>query len=166
MEQCELCNGLRGHTRLKDAMSDEFKREYDNAKREFDRLTTLFRECCWYNFETSCRTWREPWHSSWGASSTTMHGVRYSQCGRGEQCTFPIWYSGSIEEAPALPPSIIYNEIKHARAYMHFMRRQISAPHDYAPGGWAYEKLLREGEGVKEYDRLSSKHKMEDNGAT
>ena len=93
-----------------------------------------------------------------------MYGVSYKQCGRAEQCTFPIWYSGSVEDAPALPPSIIYNELKHARAYMHFMKEQITAPHDYAPGGRAYEKLLRESEGVREYEKLSSKRKAEQNG--
>ena len=30
-EQCDLCNGLRGHRCIKDAMCREFKREYDNA---------------------------------------------------------------------------------------------------------------------------------------
>ena len=152
--------------RLKDAMSDEFRNEYYNAKREYDRLSTLFRECCWYNFETACRTWREPWYASWGPSVSTLYGVSYKQCGSGEQCTFPIWYSGSVEEAPTLPPHIIYNEIKEARAYMRFMRDQISAPHDYAPGGRAYEKLLREGEGVREYNKLSSNQRLEHNGAS
>ena len=165
-ERCELCRGLRGHMRIKDAMCDEFKREYENAKQELHRLTTLFRECCWYNFETSCRSWRTPWYMSWGPSDICLHGLSHKKCGAAEQCTFPIWYSGPLDGAPALPPSIIHNEIKHAKAYMHFMREQITAPHDYAPGGRAYEKLLREGQGVKEYDRLSSKRKLKEYGAT
>ena len=166
MEQCDLCNGLRGHRCIKDAMCREFKREYDNAKRETERLTTLFREACWYNFETACRTWKKPWYESWGVSCVEFHGVSYEQLGKAEKCTFPIWYSGPIQKAPPLPPEIIYNEIKRARAYERFMKKQITAPHDYAPGGREYEKLLREGEGVREYERLSSKHRVGVNAAT
>ena len=41
------------------------------------------------------------------------------------------------------------------------MREQMVAPHTFAPGGREYEKLLRESDGVKEYDRLYMQRRTE-----
>jgi hypothetical protein len=62
--------------RLKDLMCEEFEAEHQRAKDECDRLNALFKDVCWYNFETQCRAWREPWPVSWLDSRIELHGVR------------------------------------------------------------------------------------------
>lgn len=108
-EQCPLCNGLRGHTRLKDAMFDEFEVDYKQAEREVQQLTQLYRDACWYNFETRCRSWKEPWHESWDASPISLRK----------------YYTGSIRDAPALPPAIVFTELQQAKDYACFMNRAV-----------------------------------------
>ena len=159
-DQCEMCHGLRGHQRIKDAMFNEFDREYKQAVSEHKQLTALYREACWYNFETKCRTWGAPWHASWDASVIEMHRHRLGR--NAESGEFPIWYSGAVSDAPPLPPEIISVELEAAKAYMLFMKEQRHAPYDYAPGGRKYEKLLRESPGAAAYGKLlqSSKRKM------
>ena len=72
-----------------------------------------------------------------------------------------VWYSGPVSDVPPLPPIIIYRELQQAREYRNFMREQMVAPHTFAPGGREYEKLLRESDGVKEYDRLYMQRRTE-----
>ena len=138
--QCQLCNGLRGHKRLKDAMFDEFDAEYKRSMREVKHLQQLYKEACWYNFETRCRTWQEPWHESW---EETLVSLRK-------------YYTGSVRDAPSLPPAIVQVELQAAKDYAEHMSEQRYAPYDYAPGGRAYERMLRESPGVAAYDALYS----------
>ena len=157
MESCELCRGLKGHSTLQRSLYNRLNCEYRNACDEFEFLSSLFRDCCWYNFETVCRNWEEPWHESWAGSHTQLHGIRALIKNHALHLTYPIWYRGTIKDAPPLPPLIIYKELQDAKAYMLYMKEQRWAPYDYAPGGHKYEKLLRYGEGVKAYTELSSK---------
>ena len=154
-EQCDMCRGLRGHMRIKDNMFDNFDLEYKQAQRECKQLTALFREVCWYNFETQCRAWNEPWHTSVKDSHIEMHTHRYMKEWKNgryiEYGEFPIWYSGPVGDAPLLPPEIIFIEMKQAQDYMLYMQTQRFAPYDYAPGGRLYEKLLRESPGAIAY---------------
>ena len=160
VEQCEMCQGLRCHTRIKDRMFEEFNDEYKQAQREFRQITALFREVCWYNFETKCRNWNAPWPLSVSGSQIEMHTHRHVKQWKSgryiEHVIFPIWYSGRVSDAPLLPPDIIFVEMKKAQEYMLQMEQQRFAPYDYAPGGRMYEKLLREGEGALAY---AAKHK-------
>ena len=41
--------------------SAQFEKEYKDAQDEFTRLSELFRDVCWYNFETECRKWQHPY---------------------------------------------------------------------------------------------------------
>ena len=165
-----MCFGLRGHDRIKNTMYDEFDTEYLRAKRELKQLKSLFREVCWYNFETRCRNWQEPWHASFPGSEIELYAHRHLQLGKGfESCSFPIYYSGSIENAPALPPQILLEELKKAEQLIEYWDKQRTAPYDYAPGGREYEKLVRQSPGALGYDMLyqynrlqSSKRKVND----
>ena len=148
MESCELCKGLKGHSTLKKVLFEELDLEYRRAKDEFKLLQELFRDCCWYSFETVCRDWEEPWHTSWGHSFIALNGVRVETNGSRISVTYPTWYKGVVRDAPSLSPRIIYKELKDAKAYMLSMEEQRWAPYDYAPGGHKYEDLLRYGEGV------------------
>ena len=148
-----MCKGLRGHQRLKDAMAAEFELEYARACSEHERLSALFRDVCWYNFETVCRCWRSPWYESFGGSSIRLHGVRV-QGQWSEKTTFPVYYSGTIRDAPALPPQLVLCEVQEAFAYKEFMEQQRFAPYEWAPGGARYERLLRTSEGVAAFARL------------
>lgn len=166
MECCELCQrktrsscaSLLIHRDFKDQWSRRFEREYSEAQREVQRLQRLYKEVCWYHFETQCREWRDPWFTSFGASVTELHGVRMEQVWRNgrlaEQGTFPIYYRGMIQDAPPLPPEIVLTELKAAKEYMHFMNEQRFAPYDWAPGGRKYEQMLRESEGVRAFNNL------------
>lgn len=141
---------------MKQALYSELNKEYELARCEYEQLVSLFREVCWYNFETQCQNWQAPWHESWGGSHIEMHGARYC-CDRGRTSgEFPIWYSGAVSAAPTLPPAIVLSEVKDAEKRMHLTRKQRNAPYDWAPGGREYEKLLREGEGVAAYNQLQS----------
>ena len=156
-ETCELCRGLRGHERIKSAMYDEFDAEYRRAVAEYERLSALFREVCWYNFETVCRHWREPWHESFDISVVELHGVRATTRDLRERVEFPSYYRGAIRDAPSLPPQIVLAEVRAAQDYAEYMEKQRRAPYDWAPGGVEYEKLLREGKGVAAFTKLRTK---------
>ena len=144
---------------LKRAIARRFAREYTEAQREVQRLKDLYRDVCWYNFETQCKDWKHPWFTSWGASSTELHGTRVERVwkkGRlAEHGVFPVYYRGMVADAPSLPPVIVLTELKAAEEYMHFMSEQRFAPYDWAPGGRKYEQMLRESEGVRAFNNLS-----------
>lgn len=144
MGDCELCRGLRGHQRLKDVMCEGFEAEHQRAQREYDRLATLFKEVCWYNFETKCRSWKHPWAESWQWSPIELHGVRVTTCRSREFGEFPVYYQGPICDAPSVPPEIILVELQAAAKYLEWTTEQVTAPHDWAPGGCMYQKLLME----------------------
>ena len=145
MDECVLCGGLRGHMRIKAAMCEEFENEMNHAQLECTRLTSIFKDICWYNFEVCCRSWRAPWPESWDESIIELHGMTINQSTRNgrarEVGKFPIWYSGPVKDAPSLPPQIILNEMKAAAEYLEFCVLQSTAPHDWAPGGVFYEQL-------------------------
>lgn len=124
---------------------DLFRREHENALCEFERLSYLFKDVCWYNFETTCRSWRAPWRESQQDSSITLHGVRQQRWwARGherEQLTFPLYYRGVVSDAPPLPPRILLAECEAAADYLRVCEQNITAPDDWAPGGAKYEAL-------------------------
>ena len=128
--------------RLKEVLCSQFQEEYTAAQEECNRLAQMFREVCWYNFETKCRTWRRPWPESWGDSPIELLGMRFAKRpGRREVGTFPVYYSGTIGDAPCLPPIIIMKEMRLAAEYLADCREQCTAPHDWAPGGHKYLDL-------------------------
>jgi hypothetical protein len=154
---CELCHGLRGHERIKDAMNTEFESEHTQAKLECERLEALFKEVCWYNFETKCRTWVHPWPESWGGSSIELHGVRITvdnSRGRAREIgEFPVYYHGSVADAPELPPQILLVELKSAYEDVRRAFENCTAPYDWAPGGRLYNQLLLTTSVPTDHDR-------------
>lgn len=140
-----LCNGLRGHKRLLHLLSEEFQVEYKEAKRERERLEKLFLNVSWFNFEVGCRTWRHPWPETWVNSFIELTGVRIDKVMRNgrerEVGTFPTYYAGPIRDAPPLPPYIIWVEWKNAVAYEKVCLQHVTAPYDWAPGGYLYNEL-------------------------
>ena len=124
-----------------------FSREYEWAREEFLRLSQLFNDVCWYNFETECNTWKGPWRYSDPQSKARLDGMSFTQHwsrGRLIECgEFPVWFEGPICEAPRLPPEIIFNDLMDAGLYMRACEEQMTAPIDWAPGGNKYLKLKR-----------------------
>ena len=156
-----MCHGLRGHDRLKESMCELFEDEYMEAAREVDRLRDLFKEVCWYNFETKCRGWMHPWPYSLENSLIELHGTRIvaddSRGRRREVGLFPVYYSGAVRDAPSLPPQILLTELKLATEYMAACEEQRNAPFDWAPGGRLYRKLLSETKVPSDYAKKRSR---------
>ena len=134
------------HLRVKDEMSDYFYRRWAEANDELTHLQQVFKDSCWYNFEVHCRDWQEPWPKSCSRSTLCLHGYRVETTwvnGRKrEYGTFPVYYWGSVQKAPHLPPQILINELILATKLRDELQEAITAPYDYAPGGHKYEELL------------------------
>jgi len=126
---------------------ERFKREHKAAQDEFLRLSSLFKDVCWYNFETACQVWRKPWRNSDPESLVLLHGMCFTQKWRRncllEEGKFPLYYEGPVETAPKLPPEIVLLELLEAKKYMQHCETQLSAPYDWAPGGSLYKELVR-----------------------
>ena len=129
---------------------NHFKSEYEDAKREHERLSDLFKDVCWYNFDT--------WGKWWGKRKrfVFLHGHRYRQMRprqtftshRGaswysEMAEFPLYYEGPADEAPRLPPALVMKEGEMARKHMEECRDLMNGPLDWAPGGARYEALRK-----------------------
>lgn len=161
-DSCERCDDAVWvrHESLQNRFYKIFASEYNNAVDEFLRLQALFKDVCWFNFETKCRTWKRPWHPSLGASIIVLNGHRIRKHWKNGRLVeigeFPIYYAGVVAEAPSVPPEIMLSEIKQAYDYMKFMEEQVTAAWDWAPGGCKYEKHVRESEGAKVYATLSN----------
>ena len=127
--------------------TERFEREYRDARVEYERLSELFKDVCWYNFETHCRDWKGPWHRSDRHSAISLHSMQFKRkWNRGcliEHGSFPVWYEGTVGDAPLLPPEIVLNELRDAKEYMLACKTQMTAPYDWAPGGPLYEELRR-----------------------
>ena len=76
-ESCELCNGLRGHHRLRDAIRKPFQLELDAARKEYARLSCLLEDLVWYNFEVNCKDWGPPWYSSVLDTNVVLYAHQY-----------------------------------------------------------------------------------------
>ena len=88
-------------------MDHVFRQEYLYAKLEYERLCELFKDVCWYNFECKARHWHNPWRMTVPWSDITLLGARYGHDNQGEWADFPVWFEGTAEEAPVLPPHIV-----------------------------------------------------------
>jgi len=146
---CPMCCGLRGHARLRKVLYYELDKEYRSAKREAKRLGFLYKEACWYNFETQARHWNEPWHETNENTRLCMHSHKYGTRGTREVGVFDIYYYGIQSGAPPLPPEIVASELRVAQAYEKRLEEERFAPYDWAPGGRKYEQHRRECETAK-----------------
>ena len=138
---CRRCEGMRAWYR------ERFARELREAREEVRRLGELFKEVCWYNFETRARTWTRPWYLSDPESFVSLGSMAYTQkWSRGhlvEYSRFGTYYSGPVKDAPILPPEVILTELKAAKEHEALCARNLHDPDDYAPGGIAYQMLLQ-----------------------
>ena len=173
MDCCRACGSLdkekRVHLAAMDEFHEHFAREYQRLMLEYKRIEALLREVVWYNFETVARAWKHPWPESFGDSVLELHAHRYqtvpSRGGRHcEKATFPLYYEGPVRDAPPLPPNIVLHELKLAWDAVKRAEESCAAPYDWAPGGRYYEKMLRESDGVANYNRLSSDRDTESHG--
>ena len=139
--ECARC------VRTRESFVERFEEEFFYARQEYVRLGNLFRDVCWYNFETECRKWNAPWRPSDPDSFVHLFAHRYKlQWNRRhlrESACFPCYYTGPVSDAPPLPPQIVLAELEQAKQYMEACRSQTSAPIDWAPGGAKYEALRR-----------------------
>ena len=126
---------------------ERFEREHAEASEEFRRLTQLFQEVCWYNFEVGVCKWQAPWRYSQPNSRARLEGMHFKQhWSRGklmESGSFPVWYDGPIRDAPPLPPQVVLSDLIEAGRYMQACKEQCSAPLDWAPGGVKYVQLAK-----------------------
>ena len=124
---------------LKEALAEEADYEITKARLECSRLAGLFKEVCWYNFETQCRNWRRPWNQSMQQSIIVLQGFRITEHKRNgrtyEAGYFPVWYRGPVGHAPQLPPEIILIELKSAHDHLVGLERLRCNVFDWAPGG-------------------------------
>ena len=124
--------------------TDLFNVQLMDAEIESFRLSQLFEDVCWYNFETHCRTWKHPWRRSDPDSHVYLLGANYQKLqGERECATFPTYWDGRIADAPQLPPQIVFGELRDAVKRVDHLKEQVSAPFDWAPGGEKYEALRR-----------------------
>lgn len=139
--ECNRC------VKTKDGYVDRFEREAREALDEFVRLKELFKDVCWYNFETRCRDWRRPWRRSDHGSSIELHAHTYehhwNRGHRREVARYPYYFQGELRDAPPLPPQIILVELQIALDHLRACKECVSASYDWAPGGKKYEALRR-----------------------
>lgn len=148
------------HLEQMDAFHEHFAREHKYALLEYQRLEELLRNVVWYNFETVALTWRYPWPESYKDTTLTLHSQKYDlvkgRSGRkAEKGSFPMYYHGTVSNAPPLPPSIVLHELELAYQLVKDTEAACAAPYEWAPGGRLYEQMLRESPGVAAF---SSKH--------
>ena len=148
-----MCNGLRGHKVLRAALSLPAERELARARDEHARLSSLYKDVCWYSFEIMCKSWQEPWHVSWGRSGIVLYGSRTLQIGNSESGYFPVYFDGLLSDAPPLPPEVIKVEVNEAWRAVLFWQDQIHAAEEWAPGGGDYLHLLRRTSVPTEWSR-------------
>lgn len=124
---------------------DRFEREFMDAQIEVQRLEYLFNDVCWYNFETTCRTWTSPWHTTQPSSTVKLDARRTDVWwNKGQRCSAERrhpWYCGTIRDAPKCPPEMVQAELQEARDYRDACKVQMLAPIEWAPGGALYEEL-------------------------
>ena len=164
VRNCERCGSIETEKKLHFEAMDQyhvlFAHRYDQLLVEELRLKALLRDVTWYHFKTVVRDWARPWPKSVGESPVLLRGVKVIQINkRGrtrETCTYPVYYGGSVSEAPPLPPTIIWNEITEIAEEIERARLQYLAPYEWAPGGRLYEQMLRESPGVQAFRETSS----------
>lgn len=157
MECCECCGSVeeekRFHLQRMDELHADFAKEHRHALREYKRLEELLQNVVWYNFETVARTWKYPWPESFEETALTLNGMRFELLkARGghlaEKGTFPVYYHGTVRDAPRLPPEIVLQELELAYKLVKEKEAACAAPYEWAPGGRLYEKMVRESPGV------------------
>ena len=169
MDYCPACNDKQHHCRLRELMSEAMNDEIERAKMEYTRLACVFKDVCWYNFETQCRNWRQPWPQSIQQSPIKLLGMRIEQHVRNghahEVGTFPVYYRGTVGNAPPLPPAIVLIEMKNAFDYMRKLERAQQDVFDWAPGSAKYQQLAAHTLVGKEFSHRSVFDNGVDGGA-
>ena len=103
-----------------------------------------------------------------GCSEVVLHSARYSikrqyvfKNGRfrgtrqREKGEFPVYYEGSVRDAPLLPPLIVHREVKLAQELENELNEQCAAPYEWAPGGRKYQEHVHNSLGAALYSSLN-----------
>ena len=148
MDSCPLCEDACHHWRLREEVSESANEELNHARSECRRLAWLFKQICWYNFETVCKQWNRPWYPSLQQSRVELHGCRTEYVTRNGRTReighFPIYYHGPLSDAPPLPPVILLSELKDAYDSMIQLEAVRCNAFAWAPGGAKYQQLLKD----------------------
>ena len=139
MDTCNQCE------RMKESYTNTFTREHRAACNEFKRLTALYADVTWFSFETVCRDWKAPWHTS--APDSRVYLVSRDWITRCQG----MYYAGPVQDAPRVPPSIVQTEVRAAREYMELCAARLDDAYTYAPGGAKYNELM-EGASCELYE--------------
>ena len=142
MACCERCCTYdameREHGRAQADLYDYFAQEHYFAICELHKLERLYTDVAWYNFELECATWNHPWPQSVGSSMLMLCGVRHNL----RSTTYPVYYSGSLDDAPKLPTEILLSEIALAKRWVQKCEESCCDVYEYAPGGNAHQALV------------------------
>jgi len=129
----------REHGRARADYYDYFAQEHYFAVCELHRLEKLYTDIAWYNFELECSTWKYPWPQSVGSSMLMLCGVRHTL----RRTTYPVYYSGKLDDAPTLPAEILLSEIALAKRWVNQCHESCRDVYAYAPGGDEHQALVR-----------------------
>ena len=105
---------MRGHERLRGDFRGQMLDEAKRAGDEHERLKALWADVMWFNFEVKARDWQEPWPTTIPDTALVLHGIRFQlverrlQGGTYETCEFPVYYSGPVSDAEAIPVMILW----------------------------------------------------------
>ena len=137
-----------------------FAAECNEARVEVERLDRLLSEVNWYNFEIAAAKWKHPWAETMMTSGLSLHGQAHKlikhKRGTREHTTFPVYYEGPVADARPCPPLIVLLELEKANKDLSRAELNVTAAYDWAPGGYLYERHIRESEGALAYASLSS----------
>jgi hypothetical protein len=152
---------MRGHERLRGDFRSQMLDEARMAGDEHDRLKALWYDVMWFNFEVKALDWQSPWPTTIPETALTLHGIRFqiaereSRGGTYETCEFPVYYSGPVSDAEAIPVMILWKELEMAAYYEIDCKTSASHVDSYAPGGFDYRDLLHTTLVPTEYSRGS-----------
>ena len=150
LDECEMCHGLRCHAMLKRNMNTCVQNRLKDMRVELQRVQRHLHKAYWYQFELTCKNWKEPWHESLLDSQIAMPNN-----------VLGYWFIGSIADAPKLPVAILEIELRECRRAVAALEEASTAATDWAPGGQKYERLLRSSTMVELYDSWHTKSKQE-----
>lgn len=133
--------------RARGQLQAKIRLELELAKRELNQLTTLLKDVLWYNFEIASFGWKQPWRRTNSHAQLRLHGYRVTEHikhgRRGCVMEFPVWWAGTVSDAPYCPPALLYRDIRDAEEGVRFLEERLDDAHLYAPGGSKYEELRR-----------------------
>ena len=135
-------------------------RAYENLMSELNLLQQLNSDLNWFNFECRCQHWSAPWPECDPNFTLRLLGVDDTNTNSLGYIARPVYYSGPLHKATPVPSAIVRNEIERVAEELLEAWNLAMAPYDWAPGGYLYENLMREGSSARTYEEWRSSNKM------